>query len=162
MNTKTRREPCTACGAKDHWRPDCPKIAAMMKDPQHQRLVLLSKFDDLLIYARKLGYAPQLEIARPAPKFQPITTGNIYLRPMDGSDMFHCACCARPYEKHERDFRGIIQTPIGWCDTCFELLQSKPYGDVLEQFKLFRIGKLKLIQKSMVRIRKFIKGQNTK
>lgn len=154
--------PCTFCGAKDHWRPDCPKIAKMMRDPKFKREMLLTRFTELLTYARSLGFNAQLEVSRPAPKFQPIAANDIYLRPMDGSDMFHCVCCARPYEAHDRDFRGIIRTPIGWCDTCFELLQSKPYGEVLEQFRLFRIGKLKLIQKSMIRIRKLIKGQNTK
>lgn len=135
---------------------------AVLAHGERKREMLLTRFTELLTYARSLGFNAQLEVSRPAPKFQPIAANDIYLRPMNGSDMFHCVCCARPYEAHDRDFRGIIRTPIGWCDTCFELLQSKPYGEVLEQFRLFRIGKLKLIQKSMIRIRKLIKGQNTK
>lgn len=147
---------CSACGG-NHWQPDCPKIAAMV---HNKEFLARNAIDKALQYAREKGFSPQLEVSFPATKRQPITLHSIYLRPLDGSDKFICACCACPYEARDDSFRGTVLTPIGWCSRCREELREAPFGVVIERYKKKRRGKMKLIKASVAKIHRLIKVQN--
>jgi hypothetical protein len=138
---------CSACGG-DHWRPDCPKIEAMVHDPTFRARNELEK---ALAYVRKLGFSPQINGL-------PFTLSDIYLRPVNGSDKLCCSCCGNPYEAKKAQFRGTLPTPLNWCFSCRELLRERQrsIGDVLALHDADRKRKGKLIRASEQRVRDWV------
>lgn len=154
MNKSKSKQVCTNCGG-NHWSPDCPDTARIVKD---RAFMLRNRIQQLLDYAKKLGFSLQLEIGIPASKRQAIREKDIYLKPLDGSDKLTCACCGNDYECRMDVFRGTLPNPLNWCLSCRERLRERAasVGAVLAEFEQSRKGKHKKIIASIKRIQKAI------
>ena len=78
----------------------------------------------LLDDCRAAGYSPMLEIGKPAARRQAIVVNAVYMRPLDGSDLSLCSCCAEPYDPVIKSRIAGNYIPINWCPVCRERLRE--------------------------------------
>ena len=90
------------------------------------------KFAKLIAECVEAGHAPMLVVGRPAPKRQAITAGALYFRPLDGSDLSTCSCCANQFEQARQSRLVENYVPVNWCPACRERLrEGEPRTSVL-------------------------------
>lgn len=76
------------------------------------------------------GYVLQFDVGKPAAKRQALTENSLYLRPLDGSDLYACSCCGLPYEPLFRSRYLPNYVPINWCGPCrLELVEAGGRAD---------------------------------
>lgn len=113
----------------------------------------------LIARARELGYVVQLEVGRPAPARLGVSLSALYLKPLDGSDMFVCSCCGCAYDMRMRSRHLPNYLPLNWCKDCrAELREGHSQLRVAFRNASRRVGLLELTRLSELRVRRVIES----
>lgn len=91
---------------------------------QEGKTAALKALERALERALDAGYVPMLVVGKPAPRRQAITMSAVELKPMDGSDLSVCSCCANAFEQAFKSRLLANYLPLNWCPACRELLRE--------------------------------------
>lgn len=131
------------------------------KDKKAVETDLRSRVVAVIKDAVTAGYVLQFEVGRPAARRQALTADSLYLRPLDGSDLYSCSCCGNPYEPKFRSRHLPNYVPINWCGVCrLELVEAGGRADrvLLAKAESRLAATLEVIAKSEARWRAVVRS----